>query len=360
MRVLKTAQKLAENHKCAVAVLANSPLHRESIKNQVKVFDLPYKRSDPRLALALRKIIKHNNYHIVDTHNPQSHFWGMLATRYKKNTSLISTIHSAESLVAPNVKTMFYDTILRINKYMGAHFITVSKSVNEYLISLSIPQERIDLVSNGLALPEDVKINKTYPLRKQIGWSNEHYLVTIVGRLEPIKGHQFFLKAMPTILKKHPHVRCLIAGTGRDESRLTQLSADLGISKYVHFAGFRNDIDKLLIESDIFCMPSLSEGMPYALLEACLHKVPVLCTQVGGMAELLENGKSGVLVPPENPLALSEGINVLIRDPQCAKFMAEYAFQQVKKNYSLEKTVNETVGVYDKIINNRLKRLNAR
>ena len=305
VRVIETVRHLGKTHRCVVAALAGSPLLKKLEEEKLPVIALPYKRADPRLARAITIIIKKHRFNVVDTHNPQSNVWGMLGCKWAGGASLVTTVHSSRDITVSFFKTALYDLTLRINSWFGSHFIAVSESVSEYLTDLSISPSNITLVKNGLTLPVFGENKKnTGSIRQECGWQDHHFVIILVGRLEPIKGHRFFISALPEIVKKHPHVRCLIVGTGRSETQLKTLRDDLGLTDTVYFAGFRENISQLLTESDAFCMPSLSEGLPYALLEACSHKIPVLCTKVGGMAELLENGYSAVLAPPRIPIPL--------------------------------------------------------
>lgn len=353
VRVIETARILQEDSTCAVAVIANSPMHKKLLARQVKVFALPYKRFDPRLVFAISALVKEHGIQVVDTHNPQSNLWGMIAANLSKHAALVTTVHSSEGNNVPTSKTKFYDFILRINHWKGANFIAVSQSVYDYLVKLGISENKITLIKNGLTPPSDSSQNEIVSdaIRKQFGWSSNHFVVAIVGRLEPVKGHRYLLHALPSLVSKHTHLRCLFVGAGREMPNLIKLSHDLGLTNYVQFAGFQEDVGRILKESDAFCMPSLSEGLPFALLEACMHKVPVLATSVGGIKEILESDKSAILVPSMDVEALASGLDRLIKNQGQAKIMAQHAYRVVTDQYSLDETVKATLAVYDTVVN---------
>jgi glycosyltransferase involved in cell wall biosynthesis len=135
-------------------------------------------------------------------------------------------------------------------------------------------------------------------------------------------------------------------GEGRSRAALEAQVRLAGLEERVHFAGFRDDIPALLGASDAFCLPSLSEGLPYALLEACAQRLPLLVTQVGGMAELLTHKRTAYLAPPAKPEALADGLAWLVEHPQAAASMGQAAFDHVRQCFSPEDMVARTLKVY--------------
>jgi glycosyltransferase involved in cell wall biosynthesis len=135
-------------------------------------------------------------------------------------------------------------------------------------------------------------------------------------------------------------------GEGRTRNELEAQVAKLNLRERVHFTGFRNDISDLLSGSDAFCLPSLSEGLPYALLEACAHRLPLLVTQVGGMAELLTHQQTAFLVPPSDPHALAKGVRWLVDHPQEASTMGQSSYELIERRFSPDEMIGQTLAVY--------------
>ncbi len=345
VRVVENIQMLSQKINCGVAVLEGSPLHSKLLAINCTVHALPYKRYDIRLAFCIARIIKKNQYSLIDAQNPQSNVWGLIAAKLANLSSIVTTVHSSVDETVSPVKTWVYNNILRLMNWTNTEFIAVSSSVNDYVIGLGVAESKISVISNG------IDTNYTYKktqlsLKERIGWSSENFVIIVVGRLEPIKGHSYLIAAFAKIIDKYPHVRCLIAGSGREKERLQNQVVELGVSEAIHFAGFCDNIRDILHQFDAFCMPSLSEGLPFALLEACAAKVPVVCTRVGGMAEFLKDGQSAVLVDPKSVDGLISGITQIIDYPDSAEIRAEIAFTKVQKGFSLQKTVSEMIGFY--------------
>ena len=351
VRVIETAKHLDMHCHCGVAVLEMSPLHKKLKNEQLPVFPIPYKRADPRIALALTSIIKQHQYAIVDTHNPQSHLWGMAATQMSKSAAHMVTVHSSRDNTVPWYKTQLYDRVLRTCARKGADFIAVSNSVVDYLDELGVPSSQISMIWNGLKAPKSEELaEQAWSLREEYGWSKDDFVIISVGRLEPIKGHYHLIAALAEMVREFPDVRCLIVGEGRSRSLLEKQRDRLGLNKVLCFTGYRDDVSDLLPQCDVFCMPSLSEGLPFALLEACLQKIPVLCTDVGGMGELLEHTVSGLLVTPESSSSLAKGIRLLRKKPEIGGIMTSNAYDMVRDRFNLDEMLLKTEALFRTVI----------
>jgi glycosyltransferase involved in cell wall biosynthesis len=346
VRVFDTAKALHGKYPYAVAVLTNSPLHQRLEAAGLTTLPTPYVRSDPRQLLFFRQAIRQKGYKIVDAHNVQSQFWGHLAA-LTAGAGRVSTVHSAYKIEHNySLKGRLYEQVLRFNLWWGAKFIVVSEAVYSYLQSAGIPPGKISLIHNSFYPPPDPLPGKNHPLLKSLGWDKDIYVIIVVARLEPVKGHTFLLDALKQIEKEHPQIRCLIVGEGRTRGDIETQIRQNNLGKRVHLTGFRDDIPALLSASDAFCLPSLSEGLPYALLEACGQQLPLLVTAVGGMAEFLVHRQTAYLTPPSNPPALADGLRWLLAHPQQATAMGQAAFDDVRRRFNPVDMLEKTLTVY--------------
>lgn len=354
VRVLDTAKALHGRYPYTVATLTGSPLHQRLEAADLSSLPVPFARSDPRLLLFLWRAIRQKGYRVVDAHNVQSQFWGQLVATLTGGTTKVSTVHSAYRIEHNgSLKGRLYEQVLRLNRWWGGRFIAVSEAVYAYLRDAGIPSERITLIHNSIELPSLTNETIKQPLLKSLGWPEDAYVVIVVARLEPVKGHPFLIEAMSQLVETQPRLRCLIVGEGRTRTALETQVAKENLQDRVHFTGFRDDIPALLRASDLFCLPSLSEGLPYALLEAAAHRVPLLVTRVGGMADLLTHKQTAFLVPPSDPAALVEGLNWFIEHPQEASIMGQRAYEQVEKLFSVEEMITKTLDIYRCPINGK-------
>ena len=348
VRVIELARSLHGKRACTVAALAESPLRQRLEAEGLKVLPVPYSRSDPRLMFFIYQAIKREGFRVVDAHNPQSQFWGHLGALLAGGVRRISTVHSAYRLEHNNsMKGRFYESVLYLNRWTGNRFIAVSEAVEKYLIDTGIPAGQVRLIHNSLHLSEGDNVGKDIPLLHDLGWGEDTFIVSIVARLEPVKAHAVLVDAIAKNIERYPQLRCLIVGDGRLRDELEAQVKNLNVGKFIHFAGFRDDIPILLNASDVFCLPSLSEGLPYALLEAAGARLPVLVSKVGGMAVLLTHMENAYLIPPSDVDALAEGLAWMITHPQEAKVMGQAAFNLTQEKFSPARMIAETLAVYD-------------
>ena len=172
-------------------------------------------------------------------------------------------------------------------------------------------------------------------------------MVGVIGNLYPVKGHQYLIDGIPSILSKCPNTSFLFAGRGQLETDLKAEVKRLGLDGRVHFLGLRQDVARILALLDVFVLPSLSEGLSMAILEAMIAGRPVVATAVGGNPELVLNGKSGFLVPPRDSQALAKSVTTLLMNrPQAAQF-AEEGKRRAEGQFSLRTMVNAYQTLYE-------------
>jgi glycosyltransferase involved in cell wall biosynthesis len=182
--------------------------------------------------------------------------------------------------------------------------VAVSADLRTELIS-RLPASRVALIRNGID-PHEIRITTPRPIvRETLGLPADAPIFGSVGRLMPVKGLTYFLSSAPRTLEELPAARFLIVGEGPLRPELEERTRALGIETAVRFLGFRRDVIDLLNAIDVFVLPSLSEGLPMALLEAMALGKLIVASAVGGIPEVL-HGEHAWLVPPRDPRALTE------------------------------------------------------
>jgi glycosyltransferase involved in cell wall biosynthesis len=173
--------------------------------------------------------------------------------------------------------------------------------------------------------------------------------VGIVGRIVKVKGHEPLLDAMGH-LSHLPGMHLHVFGTGPLETHCAALAARRGLSGQVTFHGFCANMASQMRSLDVIAMPSLHEGLPYALLEALYLRVPVVASAVGGLREVIEDGRSGLLVPPEDPHALARSLERLYRDPDLRQRLGEGGHRRVRETFLAPRMVDDYVVLYREVI----------
>src|SRR5438105_4728097 len=168
-----------------------------------------------------------------------------------------------------------------------------------------IRRRDIDMVRNGVRFTPAARTT----LREELSLRSGDRLLVSIGNLYPVKGHRHLIDAMGHLADRHPSLHLAIAGRGDLADALALQARALGLAHRVHFLGLRSDIANVLAAADVFVLPSLSEGLPLALLEAMLAGRPIVASAVGEVGATLDGGRAGALVPPGDSEALGAAID---------------------------------------------------
>lgn len=205
---------------------------------------------------------------------------------------------------------------------------------------------RVRVIHNGIELaPIETKEETSQAVRQEFSIPPDAMVVGVSAALADHKGHRFLLEAFPAALQSLPAAWLMLAGEGPSRAELERQAKELGISERVIFLGHRADIDRVVEAYDVIALPSLSESMPFSLLEGMAAGKPVVASAVGGIPELIEDGRTGYLVPPSDSYAMAEALIKVLRDPAETVLMGQAARERVKKHFSLEKMVEDTVAL---------------
>jgi glycosyltransferase involved in cell wall biosynthesis len=174
----------------------------------------------------------------------------------------------------------------------------------------------------------------------------DYRMVTNVARLVPQKGQTYLVEAAAQVVATRPDVRFALVGDGPLRGELMELAGKYGIADKIVFTGILADVPRVLAASDVFVLSSLWEGMPLSLLEAMAAGCPAVATDVGGVAEVLDHGAVGLMVPPSDPAALAQAIGECLDDPQRARRRASAAQAFAEQNYGMETMIRRWEKVY--------------
>jgi glycosyltransferase involved in cell wall biosynthesis len=316
-----------------------APLEAEGIP--VHVLDKRPK-ADLRALVRLVRLMRRERVDVVHTHLWTSSFWGRLAAILAGVPVRVVTEHNLD--LWRRAPHWLADRVLA---RVTDRFVFVSAAVEAfYRERLSLPPERCRVVLNGVERPALDRFPDRKAARARLGIEGEGPVVGCVGRLEERKGHAFLLEALRRVAEHERDVRGLIVGTGKEAARLAALRDQLELSERVRLVGYWPDLAEALAAIDVFVLPSLMEGHPLAVLEAMAAAKPIVATAVGGLAEAIDDGRSGLLVPPGDADALAEAVVSLLRDPEKAARLGREARRSLEDRFSLEKSVRANEEVY--------------
>lgn len=228
--------------------------------------------------------------------------------------------------------------------------VAVAESQRQRLLKVRVPAGRIRVINNACTLrPEEIEAPVEGDVRAELGLAPDTPLLLSAGRLSGEKGHRYLIEAMEHISEAEPRAHLLLAGDGPLRGELEALARSGAAADRIHFLGFRRDVKDLFRQTDLFVLPSLSEGLPNVVLEAMALGAPVVATAVGGVPEVLEDGRTGLLVPAQDSKRLAEASAGLLREPERAAALARRAREAVYRRYSADRQTELLLEVYKEV-----------
>ncbi len=241
---------------------------------------------------------------------------------------------------------------------LADRIIANSEAVRDWLLSLGVDGDKIQVIPNGVDIAAAALERRDFPIRRELGVDPNVPVVAVVCRLNPGKGLEDFLEAAVRVRQRYPSARFLIVGDSRVnpayKTALEDLCGRLNLKHTVIFTGERHDVQRLLPEVNVSVLPSLSEGLSNSVLEAMAARLPVVATRVGGNPEIVENEKTGLLVPPRDAEALSNAIIRILESPDLAKRFGEAGRERVATRFSLEAMVRSTEDLYMSLVEEKI------
>ena len=295
------------------------------------------------------KFLKTSRANLVHAHEFTANTQGAFVARLA-GIPVIATIHGKSYYGEQIKRRLAYRLTSRI-----ATTVAVSEDLKRFIVSIvGISPERIRVIYNGVPDLEQPRLEDKVELRRELRVPPNHQIVGVIGSLYPVKGHTYLLQSIPAILKEHGDTVFFFAGRGELEEELKRQARDLGIQNHVRILGFRNDVANLLGIVDLFVLPSLSEGLSVAILEAMVARKPVVASNVGGNPELVVDGETGYLVPPMSPPALSARIVELLGDQRLRSRLGEAGRRRATELFSLSAMVDQYERLYAECMDKRV------
>ncbi len=285
----------------------------------------------------LLRLFRQQQPDIVHTHTAKAGALGRVAAKLAGIPIIIHTFHGHTFRgYFSRGATRFFLTIERRLASATTKVLAVSEGQRQDLLRLRIGSpETVGVMPLGLELDNLLRSHlRRGEVRRRLGASHEVPLVGIIARLVPIKDLDTFLEAASDLRRSRPDVRFLIVGDGELRPLLEQRARALGLDGSAHFLGWQRDLEPIYADLDLLVLSSLNEGTPVSLIEGMAAGLPVVATEVGGVPDLVENGKTGLLVPPKDPGALSAAMDTLLGDADRRREMGRLGREAVYPKYS--------------------------
>jgi len=296
-------------------------------------------------------VLEENKVDILHTHGGYAGLYGRWAARRSRTPVIVHTLHGIHYLHYRNpvIRQIFIHLERRCSRFTDKLILVSHADLGRAIKYRLAPQDKMSVVLNGTALPEELSREFREIKRRELNLEPGRRVVGTVARLHRQKGVLYLLLAAPMILDRFPEVRIMVVGEGPMKGRLRRKARALGISDRVLFLGARTDAAEIMALFDIFVLPSLWEGLPFVLVEAAALGKPIVSTAVDGAREVIDDGKTGVLVPPRAPQALAEAVISLLADSSKASRLAERAKAVIPARFPLQRMVEQTQSLYLKL-----------
>ncbi len=293
----------------------------------------------------LRRAMRQSGADVVHTHHlgPLLHVW-LAQTLMRVGLPWVHTEHNVPDLERGYAHPAFQSLKpLRRPEYVTG----VSPNVCAYLENeCGVRPERIRMVANGVDLGRfhlDVERDQ---IRGDLGLSEDDEVVGCIGNLREEKNQRLAIEAVARLKGQRPRLKLVICGDGDRRGDLEALAGSLGVADRTLFLGYRFDIPQILASLDLFCLPSVYEGMPVSVLEAWASGKAVVATDVIGIRDLVDHNLNGRLVPPDDPQAMADAIGHLLADPSEMQRIADNGVRLVNERYSLNAMVGQYATLY--------------
>lgn len=309
--------------------------------------------ADGRALVGLVRLMRRVRPHVVHTHTAKAGTLGRVAARLARVPIVVHTYHGhVFHGYFPPGRTRIFLAVERTLARWSDCLLAVSESVRRELLTLGVGSlARFRVVPLGLDLDRYHGVDVARGiLRAELGLPADAPVVTIVARLVPIKAHEVFLEAARRVRQALPASRFLVVGDGERRAALEALAAELGLGESVLFLGWRRDLERVYADATVVALTSRNEGSPVSLIEAMAAGRPVVATRVGGVPDLVEDGLTGCLVPPDDAGALATALLALLRDPERRRTLGQAARGRVCRAFTADRLVANVDALYGELL----------
>ncbi|MFW6156077.1 MAG: glycosyltransferase family 4 protein [Armatimonadota bacterium] len=314
------------------------------------------REQDLRAYRELRGFFGANEFDIIHTHSSKAGFLGRVAAWRARNPAV--RVHSPHAFAFEMNVTRSRRLIFRILERLAGRLthLLVCTCEGEREIAVRnriVPPGRAAVVRTGVDLKRFHPRPHAHRIREELDLPARHRIVGTVGAIVEQKGHRSLVEAAPAVIEEMPHTTFVIVGSGELREELEARVNELGLGRRFRFLGYRDDVPRVLATFDLFVMPSLWEGMPYALVEAMAVGVPVVGSDIPGIADIVRPRQTGRLAPPGDPESLADTILRALREDGKSATMAEAAREMVMSEHSRERMLASLAACYERLMEDR-------
>ena len=322
-----------------------APFVRDAKVKLIEVDGIADKSLDLGAIKKLKQIFKSEKPDLVHTH-------ASMSARIAAKAAGIPVVYTRHSVFPPSKKIsrgIGKKINGAVNNFFADRIIAVAEAAKDNLTMTGVNSGKIDVILNGVYPLK--KCADKESIRKRFGVAEDEKVVSIVARIEDIKGHDYFIDAADMLLKKGIKAKFIIAGTGSYEEHLKQKVNKMGLNEQILFTGFITDADKLMNITDISVNASFgTEATSLALLEGMSLGIPAVVSDFGGNPGVIKSGVNGIIVPKKNSAALAEALEKLLTDDELYKEMSKNSQKVFSEKFTARAMTENTENLYIEVI----------
>jgi glycosyltransferase involved in cell wall biosynthesis len=304
--------------------------------------------ADARALVRLAAIVSRERFDVVHTQSSKAGFVGRLAAHWAGTPRVFHTPHVWPFQWTRGPSRAAYLRLERLAARWCDGIVCVGREQREIGLAARVaPAEKLVVIENGVAAPPPPTEGERRRARDELALAPGAVCVGMVARLEPQKGVGKYVEAAALVARAHPAARFFLVGSGALESAMRRRARAVGLGpEQFRFLGHRDDVDRLYPGLDLLVLSSLYEGLPYVILEGMAASLPVVATRVSGTEEIVEHGRSGVLVPLGDAGAIAAEIGRLIADRALRERLGARARARVCESFTLERFIARHEALY--------------
>ncbi len=312
--------------------------------------------NDLKALWQIYRIVKQNRYRIVHTHTAKAGFLGRIAAQKANAPCVIHGVHGVT--FHPNLPWMRNQLYMALERWAGRRtdcFVSVGKELTQVYLEAGVGRpEQYRLIRSGMELERFIEAGQNRAqirseMRRSLGFEDDHILIGLVGRLEPVKGCHAFLDAAAKLSQTRPNARFLIVGDGSLRGQLQERARRNGLHKTTRFAGYRNDIHHVMASLDALAICSTIEGLPQVAVQAAAVGIPIAAFRAVGVSEAVKDGVNGYTVEIGDTEALTERLSQIAADLETARKMGLKGRKIVGSEWTIACQQAKTVELYEEM-----------
>ncbi len=289
---------------------------------------------DWRCSQALKREVSTNQVTLIHAHQYTPFFYALTTGILRRRPPVLFTEHGRFHPDLPNKKHFLFNrTLLRKTDRV----IGVGKDVRRALIeNEGIPEDRVDVIYNGIDLSrfQQPPPDSAKRIRRSLGIDEDCFVVTLVGRLNDLKDHSTAIRTAQRVAAEHPNFRMLFIGGGEEQQKIVAEIKERKLEESVTLLGTRHDVPDILHASDVNFLSSISEGIPLTLIEGMAASLPTVSTNVGGIAEVVNDGETGLLAPAQDDEALAKHLLDVARNSELGNRLGKQGCERALECFS--------------------------